>query len=109
MPQRIFPTGKVVSYSNYGFTVAGYIVEHVSGEKYERYIDNHIFKPLRMTSSTFHQPLPVAVTPQMSQGYVAPAKRPRDYELVQPAPPGPLTTPAAAMHGLLLRLPPAAT
>src|SRR5438270_12442610 len=27
MPARIFPTGKVVSYSNYGFTLAGYIVE----------------------------------------------------------------------------------
>src|SRR5205809_7198952 len=52
MPQRIFRTGKVVSYSNYGFTVAGYIVEHVSGEKFERYIDNHILKPLRMTNST---------------------------------------------------------
>src|SRR5437899_4546777 len=34
MPQRIFPTGKVVSYSNYGFTVFGYIVERVSGEKF---------------------------------------------------------------------------
>src|SRR6266536_6475577 len=45
MPPRIFSTGKVVSYSNYGFTVAGYIVEHVSGEKFERYIDNHILKP----------------------------------------------------------------
>jgi len=40
----------------------------VSGEKFERYIDNHILKPLRMTESTVGQPLPVALTPQMSQG-----------------------------------------
>src|SRR5438034_4679364 len=53
MPARIFPPGKVPSYSNYGFTLAGYIVERVSGEKFERYIDNHILKPLRMTNSTF--------------------------------------------------------
>ena len=38
MPQRIFPPGKIPSYSNYGFSVAGYIVERVSGEKFERYI-----------------------------------------------------------------------
>jgi CubicO group peptidase (beta-lactamase class C family) len=65
MPARIFPPGKVPSYSNYGFTVAGYIVERVSGEKFERYIDNHILKPLQMTNSTFDQPLPPQLAPQM--------------------------------------------
>src|SRR5215472_3915298 len=58
MPARIFPPGKIPSYSNYGFSLAGYIIERVSGEKFERYVDNHILKPLRMTSSTFDQPLP---------------------------------------------------
>src|SRR5207302_2996710 len=102
MPPRIFPTGKVVSYSNYGFTVAGYIVEHVSGEKFERYIDNHILKPLRMTNSTFDQPLPVALTPQMSQGYLAAAKKPRDFEFVQAAPAGALSSTAADMTRFML-------
>src|SRR5436309_9600600 len=102
MPPRIFSTGKVVSYSNYGFTVAGYIVEHVSGEKFERYIDNHILKPLRMTNSTFDQPLPVALTPQMSQGYLAAAKKPRDLEFVQAAPAGALSTTAADMTRFML-------
>src|SRR2546426_5735273 len=102
MPQRIFPTGKVVSYSNYGFTVAGYIVEHVSGEKFERYIDNHILKPLRMTNSTFDQPLPVALTPQMSQGYLTAAKKPRDFEFVQASPAGALSTTAADMTRFIL-------
>src|SRR5262249_2060812 len=50
MPARIFPPGKVVSYSNYGFSLAGYIIERASGEKFERYIDNHILKPLRMNN-----------------------------------------------------------
>ena len=102
MPPRIFSTGKVVSYSNYGFTVAGYIVEHVSGEKFERYIDNHILKPLRMTNSTFDQPLPVALTPQMSQGYLAAAKKPRDFEFVQAAPAGALSATAADMTRFML-------
>jgi CubicO group peptidase (beta-lactamase class C family) len=60
MPARIFPPGKIPSYSNYGFTLAGYIVERVSGEKFERYIENHILKPLGMNNSTFDQPLPAA-------------------------------------------------
>src|SRR5437868_7764795 len=102
MPQRIFPTGKVVSYSNYGFTVAGYIVERVTGEKFERYIDNHILKPLRMTNSTFDQSLPVALTPQMSQGYLAAGKKPRDFEFVQAAPAGALSTTAADMTRFML-------
>src|SRR6266550_3373270 len=32
MPARIFPPGKIPSYSNYGFTLAGYIVERVSSD-----------------------------------------------------------------------------
>jgi CubicO group peptidase (beta-lactamase class C family) len=97
MPTRIFPPGKVPSYSNYGFTLAGYIVERVSGEKFERYIDNHILKPLRMTSSTFDQPLPPQLAPQMSKAYLNASKQPRDFEFVQAAPAGALSTTAADM------------
>src|SRR5947209_3881551 len=102
MPQRIFPLGKIPSYSNYGFTLTGYIVERVSGEKFERYIDNHILRPLRMTNSTFDQPLPEALAPQMSQGYRTAAKKARDFEFVQASPAGALTTTAADMTGFML-------
>jgi len=102
MPARIFPPGKVPSYSNYGFTLAGYIVERVSGEKFERYIDNHILKPLRMTNSTFDQPLPPQLAAQMSKGYLNTAKKPRDFEFVQAAPAGALSTTAADMTRFIL-------
>src|SRR5712664_1972014 len=102
MPQRIFPPGKIPSYSNYGFSVAGYIVERVSGEKFERYIDNHILKPLRMTNSTFDQPLPPQLAPQMSKGYLTASKKPRDFEFVQAAPAGALTTTAVDMTRFML-------
>src|SRR5438552_1872867 len=102
MPARIFPPGKVPSYSNYGFTLAGYIVERVSGEKFERYIDNHILKPLRMTNSTFDQPLPPELAAQMSKGYLNAAKKPRDFEFVQAAPAGSLSTTAADMTRFML-------
>ena len=102
MPARIFPPGKIPSYSNYGFTLAGYIVERVSGEKFERYIENHILKPLGMNNSTFDQPLPPQLAPQMSKGYLSASKKPRDFEFVQASPAGALTTTAADMTRFML-------
>ena len=102
MPARIFLPGKIPSYSNYGFTLAGYIVERVSGERFERYIENHILKPLGMNNSTFEQPLPPQLGPQMSKGYLSASKKPRDFEWVQAAPAGALTTTAADMTQFML-------
>ncbi len=69
VPARVFAPGAVGAYSNYGSTLAGYIVERVSGEPFEVYIENHIFEPLGMEHSTFHQPLPEALAPAMANGY----------------------------------------
>ena len=102
MPARIFPPGKIPSYSNYGFTLAGYIVERVSGEKFESYINDHILRPLRMNNSTFDQPLPVQIAPQMSKGYLNISKKPRDFEFVQAAPAGALSTTAVDMTRFML-------
>jgi len=102
MPARIFPPGKIPSYSNYGFTLAGYIVERVSSEKFERYIENHILKPLGMNNSTFDQPLPPQFAAQMSKGYLSASKKPRDFEWVQAAPAGALTTTAVDMTRFML-------
>src|ERR1044072_1893826 len=57
-PQRVYPAGTTPAYSNYGASLAGYIVERVSGEKFDDYMDRHIFAPLDMQNSTFRQPLP---------------------------------------------------
>ena len=102
MPARIFPPGKIPSYSNYGFTLAGYIVEGVSGEKFESYIENHILKPLGMNHSTFDQPVPAQLVPQMSKAYLNASKKPRDFEWVQAAPAGALTTTAADMTRFMI-------
>jgi CubicO group peptidase (beta-lactamase class C family) len=102
MPARIFAPGKIPSYSNYGFTLAGYIVERVSGEKFERYVENHILKPLRMNHSTFDQPLPAELASQMSKAYLNASKKPRDFEFVQASPAGALTTTAADMTRFML-------
>jgi CubicO group peptidase (beta-lactamase class C family) len=39
-------------YSNLGFTIAGMVVEKISGQKWAAYVQEHIFNPLGMTASS---------------------------------------------------------
>jgi len=104
MPARIFPSGKVPSYSNYGLTLAGYIVERVSGEPFEKYIAAHILDPLRMEHSTFAQPLPEALEANMSQGYLAAEQGSRKFEFVTASPAGALSATATDMSRFMLAI-----
>ncbi len=45
--------GSVFAYSNIGFTLAGMVIEAVTRQRYETYLDEHLLKPLGMTHSTF--------------------------------------------------------
>jgi CubicO group peptidase (beta-lactamase class C family) len=69
LPPRLFPKGDIEAYSNYGFALAGYIVERASGEPYAAYMQRHILDPLGMNHSTFRQPLPDDLAPLMAKGY----------------------------------------
>ena len=55
-----------------------------------------------MTSSTFDQPLPPQLAPQISKAYLSASKKPRDFEFVQAAPAGALSTTAADMTRFML-------
>jgi CubicO group peptidase (beta-lactamase class C family) len=104
MPARIFPPGKVPSYSNYGLTIAGYVVERISGEPFDKYIAAHILTPLRMDHSSFAQPLPENLEQNMSPGYLAAAQGARPFEFVTAAPAGALSATATDMTRLILAL-----
>jgi CubicO group peptidase (beta-lactamase class C family) len=69
LPARIFPPGEVIAYSNYGSTLAGYIVEQISGMSFEEYVEIHIFEPLGMQNSSFRQPLPDELEAWMVNAY----------------------------------------
>lgn len=43
--------GKGISYSNYGFVLLGDIIEHVSGQSYYDYVNQHVFAPAGMRDS----------------------------------------------------------
>jgi CubicO group peptidase (beta-lactamase class C family) len=102
IPQRIFPPGKVPAYSNYATALAGYIVERVSGQRFNDYITEHIFKPLGMNRSTFAQPLPPELAPLMSKGYLLASDPPKPFEIIGPFPAGSLSTTATDMAKFML-------
>jgi CubicO group peptidase (beta-lactamase class C family) len=92
VPKRIFAPGTTPAYSNYGASLAGYIVQRLSGESFDDYTDKHIFAPLDMKHSSFRQPLPKDLVPLMSKGYPLASEEPRPYEIIGPAPAGSLAS-----------------
>jgi len=88
LPERVYPPGTTPAYSNYATAMAGYIVQRVSGQPFDEYIDEHILKPLGMTHSTFRQPLPDALAPLMSKGYDVASQPAKKFEFVEAAPAG---------------------
>ncbi len=102
IPLRIFPPGKVPAYSNYATALAGYIVERVSGQPFNQYIEQNIFKPLGMNHSSFAQPLPPDLAPLLSKGYSQASEEPKPFEMIGPFPAGSLSTTATDMSKFLL-------
>ncbi|HEV8406300.1 MAG TPA: serine hydrolase domain-containing protein [Sphingomicrobium sp.] len=92
VPARIYAPGTTPAYSNYGASLAGYIVQRTSGEPFDSYLENHIFKPLGMAHSTFRQPLPADLKPLMSEGYRPGNDKPFGFEFVNAAPAGAMST-----------------
>lgn len=102
LPQRVFAPGTTPAYSNYATALAGYIVERVSGEDFDDYVDNHIFKPLGMAHSSFRQPLPANLVPHMSKGYPDVTGKAQPFEMVIPAPAGSLSASGADMAKFMI-------
>src|SRR5215472_8050310 len=102
VPQRVFAPGTTPAYSNYGASLAGYIVQRLSGESFETYIEKHIFEPLEMKYSTFRQPLPPELAPLMSKGYRVASGEPGAFEIIGPAPAGSLSSPGQDMAHFMI-------
>lgn len=53
LPPRVRPPGEVIDYSNFGITLAGHVVEAVSGQRFDEYVTEHILRRLGMSRSGF--------------------------------------------------------
>jgi len=69
MAARVYPPGIYAGYSNYNAMLAGYIVARVSGQPYEKYMQEQIFTPLGMTHSSAQSPIPADLWKNLSVGY----------------------------------------
>ncbi len=104
LPARVFPPGEVMAYSNYGTALAGYIVERVSGQPFEEYVEENIFGPLEMENSTFRQPLPENLAPDMARAYKYHGGRfhQGEFEFISGSPAGALSTTATDMARFMI-------
>ncbi len=102
VPYRIYAPGTTPAYSNYGTSLAGYIVERVSGLPYDDYVERRIFAPAGMTRSTFRQPLPARLQPLMASGYMSGSGKPGPFELSSLAPSGAMTASGADMARFMI-------
>ncbi|GAA2264905.1 hypothetical protein GCM10009853_017810 [Glycomyces scopariae] len=101
-PEQVFRPGTTPSYSNYGNSLAGYIVERVSGVPFDDYIAEHLLRPLGMDSSSFAQPLPADLADRMSSGYADSGGEAQPFEYVGTPPAGALSATADDMAQFML-------
>lgn len=69
LPARVRPPGEHFSYSNYGASLAGYIIERVSGLSWADYVDENILKPLQMNSTNTQSQLVADFSARHAIGY----------------------------------------
>lgn len=98
LPARIYAPGTTIAYSNYGATLAGYIVQRVSGERFEDYVARHIFAPLGMRHATFEQP----PRGDMATGYLRASDPPYPFEFAGDVPAGGLSASPADMARFMI-------
>lgn len=102
MPRRLFAPDTVPAYSSYGTTLAGYIVERVSGQAFDTYIDRHIFAPLGMQNSSFAQPLPPRLAPLLSNGYETGSGPSHPFDTAQVSPAASMSSSAMDMARFMM-------
>ena len=87
MPPVMMPPGKIYSYSSFGVALEGYLVQKISGEPFDAYIEKHILHPLDMQNSSFR--LTPALAAHLATGYEYHRGRytpqPIDYFNIPPA------------------------
>ena len=67
MPDRLAPPGAEWRYSGHGMALAAYVVEVVSGEPFDQYVQTHILQPLQMDHSRYV--LDSSMPQGLAQGY----------------------------------------
>lgn len=68
-PAQVRPPGSLSAYSNHGSALAGLIVEEVSGQPWETYVEENILDPLAMRHTNLRQPVHEDLAGDHAKGY----------------------------------------
>ncbi|QTD42948.1 serine hydrolase [Sporosarcina sp. Te-1] len=68
-PKQVHKPGAITSYSNYSTALAGYIVQRVSGQPFEEYMQDQVLGKLQMDNSSFKQNWEQMKTTIASKGF----------------------------------------
>ena len=103
-PARVRPPGEVTSYSNYGMSLAGHVVEEASGMPFERYVEQNVTDPLGMKSTTAAQPPAPGLQDRLATGYEVEGGEPAagSFEYIDEAPAGSVSTTATDMARFMI-------
>lgn len=102
-PQRVrWMPGTRWAYSNPGYALAGYVVEKVTGRRFEDYVKEEILKPLGMVNSDFR--LTDDTKRLLAQGYAGKLPRPATYRDIYLRPAGDLKASPAELALLVQML-----
>ena len=99
---RLRPPGRIISYSTYGITLAGCLVEQVSGTSFENYLKRNVWLPLGMTRTNIV--VPDSLRPDLAQGYEYDngANRLADWEWYHTTPASSINASAADMGRFII-------
>lgn len=105
-PNQIFRPGTVTAYSNYSTSLAGLIVENVSGESFTEYMNTKVLQKLDMKDSAFDTDYSHLsyITDNKSKGYLKEKRQfvEEDWGFVNDAPAGSLNTTVHDMAHFML-------
>jgi CubicO group peptidase (beta-lactamase class C family) len=88
---RVRPPNETIAYSTYGVTLAGELVEEVSGLPIEDYLTKEIWRPLGMTRTNINVPDSLRKWTAIGYEYVKDTLRPQPWEWYH-------TTPASSVN-----------
>ncbi len=91
--------GSRFSYSNPGYTVAGYLIEKVTGETFEGYVQRRVLAPLGMTTASFTRT--PSIDARLAQGYGSRRAGPLPYRRIHHRPAGELMASPAELAALV--------
>jgi CubicO group peptidase (beta-lactamase class C family) len=100
------PPGLYYNYNNTNYTLAGWLIERLSGRPYEAAMAERLFAPLKMTATTAHQPPGPTLVEGRAAGYSwdGTAYHALPFRYTQSRPAGAVSTTAADMSRFMLAL-----